>query len=204
MRGCSEPPRIAAGADDPGGAGNIGPRFLPMNVETLPAIVPLPNPDSPANAAAATVADMPRATPRTDKAARFSVSLPANLLDELDAMVASRGFPSRSHAIAEMARERLLEHSQALGTESMAGTISLVYDYRKRNLQRQLADIQHRHYLLVVASMHVHLEHHHYLEVLLVQGPARDLRKLADTLAGTKGVSHARLNLTATAMPQLL
>ena len=136
--------------------------------------------------------------------ARFSVSLPSDLLDELDDMVVSRKFPSRSHAIAEMARERLVDHAQELGTKSMAGTITLLYDYRKRNLQRRLADIQHEHYLLVVASMNVHLEHHHYLEVLLVQGPARELRKLSDTLGGCKGVKHARLQLTATAMPQLL
>ena len=136
--------------------------------------------------------------------ARFSVSLPSDLLDELDDMVSSRKFPSRSHAIAEMARERLIDHAQELGTKSMAGTITLLYDYRKRNLQRRLADIQHEHYLLVVASMNVHLEHHHYLEVLLVQGPARELRKLSDTLGGCKGVKHARLQLTATAMPPLL
>ncbi len=152
-------------------------------------------------ASARVMRTMPRSRP---KLARFSVSLPADLLDELDAMVARRKFPSRSHAIADMAREQLLEHTQELGTKSMAGTISLVYDYRKRNLQRKLADIQHENYLMVVASMHVHLEHHHYLEVLLVQGSARDLRRLADTLAGTKGVQHARLHLTATAMPPLL
>jgi CopG family nickel-responsive transcriptional regulator len=136
--------------------------------------------------------------------ARFSVSLPSDLLDELDDMVTSRKFPSRSHAIAEMARERLVDHAQELGTKSMAGTITLLYDYRKPNLQRRLADIQHEHYLLVVASMNVHLEHHHYLEVLLVQGPTRELRKLSDTLGGCKGVKHARLQLTATAMPPLL
>jgi len=136
--------------------------------------------------------------------ARFSVSLPADLLDELDDMVARRKFPNRSHAIAEMARDRLIEHAQELGTQSMAGTITLVYDYRKRNLQRRLADIQHRHYLMVVTSMHVHLEHHHYLEVLLVQGPARQLRDLADTLAACKGVKHSKLTLTTTAMPPLL
>jgi CopG family transcriptional regulator, nickel-responsive regulator len=143
-------------------------------------------------------------SPARPRLARFSVSLPAGLLDELDAMVTRRKLPNRSHAIAEMAREQLIEHAQELGTKSMAGTISLVYDYRKSNLQRRLADIQHQHYLLVVASMNVHLEHHHYLEVLLVQGPARALRELADTLGACKGVKHARLHLTATAMPPLL
>ena len=143
-------------------------------------------------------------SPRATKVARFSVSLPESLLAELDDMVVRRKLPNRSHAIAEMAREQLLDHAQELGTKSMAGTISLVYDYRKRNLQRKLADIQHQNYLMVVTSTHVHLEHHHYLEVLLVQGPARDLRRLADTLAACKGVKHARLHLTATAMPPLL
>lgn len=136
--------------------------------------------------------------------ARFSVSLPADLLDELDDMVARRKLPNRSHAIAEMARDRLIEHAQELGTQRLAGTITLVYDYRKRNLQRKLADIQHRNFLMVVTSMHVHLENHHYLEVLLVQGPARELRDLADTLAACKGVKHAKLTLTATAIPPLL
>jgi len=141
---------------------------------------------------------------RRSTLARFSVSLPSDLLDELDDMVARRKLPNRSHAIAEMARDRLIEHAQELGVQRMAGTITLVYDYRKRNLQRQIADIQHRNYLMVVTSMHVHLENHHYLEVLLVQGPARELRELADTLAACKGVKHAKLNLTATPMPPLL
>jgi len=141
---------------------------------------------------------------RKPSLARFSVSLPSDLLDELDDMVLQRKLPNRSHAIAEMAREQLTEHAREEGTKSMAGTISLVYDYRKRNLQRKLADIQHENYLMVVTSTHVHLEHHHYLEVLLVQGPARELRQLADTLAACKGVKHAKLSLTATAMPPLL
>ena len=163
------------------------------------AVLPLAVP--PASSKVAAFHPMPRSRPSL---ARFSVSLPSDLLDDLDAMVVSRKLPNRSHAIAEMAREQLTEHARELGTKSMAGTISLVYDYRKRNLQRKLADIQHANYLMVVTSMQVHLEHHHYLEVLLVQGPPRALRTLADTLAACKGVKHVRLQLTATAMPPLL
>lgn len=162
------------------------------------ALLPLAEcPESPKVA----ISPMPRRQPSL---ARFSVSLPSDLLDELDDMVVRRKLPNRSHAIAEMAREQLTEHAREVGTKSMAGTISLVYDYRKRNLQRKLADIQHENYLMVVTSTHVHLEHNHYLEVLLVQGPARELRRLADTLAACKGVKHAKLSLTATAMPPLL
>jgi CopG family nickel-responsive transcriptional regulator len=86
----------------------------------------------------------------------------------------------------------------------MAGTINLVYDYRKRNLQARLMDIQHKYYLMVVTSQHVHLEHHHYLEVLLVQGPPAELRELADELATCKGVKYCKLQLAAEALPPLL
>jgi len=142
--------------------------------------------------------------PRKQTVARFSVSLPADLLDELDEMVKRRGFQSRSQAIAALARDGLVDFQTELGTRSMAGTINLVYDYRKRNLQPRLMAIQHKYFMMVVTSLHVHLEHHHYLEVLLVQGPPPKLRQLADELATCKGVKYCKLQLAAEALPPLL
>lgn len=145
---------------------------------------------------------MPR--PKSDKIARISVSLPESLLDELDAMVQRRGYQSRSQAVAALTRDGLVEFATQLGTESVAGTINLVYDHTQKGLQSRLAAIQHRYYLMVVTSMHVHLEDHNYMEVLLVQGPAQKLRELADALITTRGVKQGKLTLTATAMPPLL
>jgi CopG family nickel-responsive transcriptional regulator len=142
--------------------------------------------------------------PPTERAARFSISLPSGLAAQLDRMVRARGFKNRSQAIAEMVRTQISELRVETGTGSTAGTISLVYDYRKRNLQTTLSAIQHRYYLLIVASMHVHLEHHQYLEVLLVQGPPARVRRLADELITCKGVRHGKLQLTAVGIPPLL
>jgi CopG family nickel-responsive transcriptional regulator len=139
---------------------------------------------------------MPRA--KSDKLARFTVSLPESLLDELDDMVTSRGYASRSQAVAALARDGLVEHAARDGATSVAGTINLVYD------QARLAAIQHKYYLMVVTSMHVHLEDHNYMEVLLVQGPAAKLRTLADELITVRGVKQGKLTLTAAAMPPLL
>lgn len=140
----------------------------------------------------------------SDRLARFSVSLPESLLDELDEMVKRRGYASRSQAVAALARDGLVEYAAQIGTTSVAGTISLVYDYRKAGLQAKLAAIQHKYYLMVVTSMHVHLEHHHYMEVLLVQGPADQLQTLANELVTVRGVKQGKLSLTATALPPLL
>jgi CopG family nickel-responsive transcriptional regulator len=57
---------------------------------------------------------------------------------------------------------------------------------------------------MVVTSMHVHLEHHNYMEVLLVQGPADKLQALADELVTVRGVKQGKLTLAATALPPLL
>ena len=141
---------------------------------------------------------------KAEKVVRFSISLPSGLAAQLDGMVGGRGFKNRSQAIGEMVRSQLSELKVEAGTGSTAGTISLVYDYRRRNLQAALSAIQHKYYLLIVASMHVHLEHHHYLEVLLVQGPPRQVRRLADELVTCKGVRHGKLQLTAVGIPPLL
>jgi CopG family nickel-responsive transcriptional regulator len=144
------------------------------------------------------------AAAKRDKTARFTVSLPESLLDELDVMVKRRGYASRSQAVATLARDGLVDYAAHIGTASVAGTISLVYDHRKAGLQAKLAAIQHNYYLMVVTSMHVHLEHHNYMEVLLVQGPADKLQALADELVTVRGVKQGKLTLTATALPPLL
>lgn len=132
------------------------------------------------------------------KAARFSVSLPAALLTQLDQMTAEKGYDNRSLAIADMIRERLVEHHQKSGTEQIAGTITLVYDHHKAQVQAALTDIQHDHQEVIVSTLHVHLDHHNCLEVLVVRGQANRVRKIADELISAKGVKQGKLTVTAT------
>ena len=40
----------------------------------------------------------------------------------------------------------------------------------------------------MISATHVHLDHHHCLEVILARGPANILKRLADRLIGAKGV----------------
>jgi len=46
--------------------------------------------------------------------------------------------------------------------------------------------------------MHIHLDGHNCLEVLVVRGLGREIKKIADRLIGTKGVIHGKLTLTTT------
>jgi CopG family transcriptional regulator, nickel-responsive regulator len=146
---------------------------------------------------------MARKRKRKENAARITISLPTSLFDELDAMVAARGFASRSQALSKMISEQLVRDAEQLGRQIMAGTITLIYDHSKPGLQSRLMKLQHGFLKEIISSQHVHLEHHHSLEVLLVQGPGRRLRQIADTLIACKGVKHGNLNVTSTILPPI-
>jgi CopG family nickel-responsive transcriptional regulator len=131
-------------------------------------------------------------------ATRFSVSLPPSLLDQLDEMAAEKGYDNRSLAIADMIRAQLVEHRQKMDSGEIAGTITLVYDHHKPHLQAGLTDIQHDHHEVILSTVHVHLDHHNCLEVLIVRGQASVIRKIADELIAAKGVKHGKLTVTTT------
>ncbi len=131
-------------------------------------------------------------------ATRLSLSLPNGLAAELDRLVAEKAAASRSALVAELVRDAVVEHRSRRGKQEIAGTITLVYDHHARNLQAKLTDIQHDCEGLIVSVMHVHLSHHDCLEVLVVRGPADQVRNLADQLAAVRGVKHGKLTITTT------
>jgi CopG family nickel-responsive transcriptional regulator len=135
---------------------------------------------------------------KVDRLSRFSLSMPANLVRQFDAMAQEKGFANRSQAVAELVRSALVEHHAQVGLHDIAGTVTLVYDHHKRNIQGLLTDIQHEHGNWIISTLHVHLDHHHCMEVMAVRGPAAQVKAMADQLITAKGVKHGKLTVTTT------
>ena len=129
---------------------------------------------------------------------RFSISMPGELLAQLDAMSKAKGYSNRSLAVADMVRAHLVEHHGQKGAHEIAGTVTLVYDHHKPHVQTLLMGIQHDHGGIIIAAMHVHLDHHNCMEMLAVRGPASAVNEVADRLIAAKGVKHGRLTVTTT------
>jgi CopG family nickel-responsive transcriptional regulator len=132
------------------------------------------------------------------RVARFSISLDKDLLRQLDRMLREKGYKNRSLAVADMVRERLVEHRQEVDDHEAAATITLVYDHHKSHVQETLTELQHRFRGSIVSTLHVHLDHHNCLEVLVLRGKPSEIRALADRLIAAKGVKHGKLTLTTT------
>lgn len=136
--------------------------------------------------------------------ARLSMSLPAELLRQLDMMVDERGLPSRSQLIAELIRHALAEHeAHTRPDEMLAGTITIVYRGDRGRVRHQLAQTQADYLKEVISSQHVFLEDDQSLEVLLVQGPALLLKELCDALRRVRGVQQLQLVTTTALLPPL-
>jgi CopG family nickel-responsive transcriptional regulator len=135
--------------------------------------------------------------------ARLSVSLPSELLAQLDAMVAERGLPSRSQMISELIRHELAEHSEGLNGAVLAGTITLIYRAESGRVRQALAQTQGEFVKEVISSQHVFLEDDQSMEVLLVQGPSERLRELCDQLRKLRGVQQIKLVTTTALLPPL-
>ncbi len=135
---------------------------------------------------------------KKETVSRFSLSMPAGLVRELDKMLKVKGYVNRSQAVADMVSAHLVEYHGGEGDREIAGTITLVYDHHQRNVQALLTDIQHDHQDVIIATLHVHLDHHNCMEVLAVRGTADLVRLVADQLIAARGVKHGKLTVTTT------
>ncbi len=130
--------------------------------------------------------------------ARFGVSLPADLVRAFDASIARRGYRTRSEAIRDLMRDRLVEQEWQSVRRPVVGTVTIVYDHETRELNHVLTELQHQFHDAIACTTHVHLDEHHCLEVIVVRGRAEQVRTIADRLISTKGVKHGKLVCTTT------
>ncbi len=127
---------------------------------------------------------------------RITMSLDENLAKDFDLIIKERGYASRSEAIRDLLRQEVETHRQARdGKAQCVANFSFVYNHHERNLAERLTEAQHQQHDLVVASTHVHLDHEHCLESIILKGPATAVRGLADRTQAERGVRHGMLNL---------
>lgn len=128
---------------------------------------------------------------------RLSLTLPADVASAVDALAARKRAASRSALVADLLRAATTDAAAVAPGTRAAGAIVLFYDHHARGLQERLTAIQHDAGDLVLSVLHVHLDHHHCLEILAVRGRTDAIRRTADRLEAVRGVLRAQLCITA-------
>ena len=126
---------------------------------------------------------------------RTGLSLERELLERFDKAINRRGYQNRSEAIRDLIREYLVEEAVE-NNKVIVGTLTMVYDHHQPNLSAKLIEAQHEAASKVLAATHVHLDHHHCLEVVILKGRSGEVKSLADRILSLRGVKHGRLTVT--------
>jgi CopG family nickel-responsive transcriptional regulator len=126
---------------------------------------------------------------------RIGVSLEDALLEKFDELIAEKGYVNRSEAIRDLIRDALVQRSwsESDGREERVAVVTLVYDHDSSSLAQKLAHIQHENHKAVVSALHVHMDEHNCLEVLVLRGRGKDVIGMGEGLASTKGVKYGKV-----------
>ncbi len=129
------------------------------------------------------------------KVSRFGVSMESSLLQQFDALVQTKGYSNRSEAVRDLIRDALLQDRWSKGDEIVAGTVLLFYDHHHNHLVDEMMRIQHDYHEVILATTHLHIDHHNCLEIIVVKGKTATLRELGDRLIPLKGVFYGKLTV---------
>ena len=128
--------------------------------------------------------------------ARYTVTMPETLFKAFDRRNAKMGYGNRSEAIRDLVREALVREEWSQSDQRVAAVLTIVYDHHTRGLADKLTDLQHDHEQEIISALHVHLDHHNCLEIIVLRGAANKVRTLANALSVLKGVKHSSVTLT--------
>jgi len=134
---------------------------------------------------------------KDDPLIRFSVAIGGELLQRFDRYREEHQYPNRSEAVRGLMRAALIEEALQDEDAETVGVVTLIYDHHSSRISDRLTELQHEHLDRVVTSTHMHLDSARCLEVILLRGPTRLVRELANGLIGTKGIENGRLVLAA-------
>jgi len=129
---------------------------------------------------------------------RIGISLDKDLLSEFDALIARQGYQSRSEAVRDLVRQQLSQERLGDPKSEAVAAVFLVYDHHAANLSEKLIAIQHSHLLHAISSLHVHLDEHDCLEIIVLRGQVGEINKVGENILSMKGVKLGRVNLVAT------
>lgn len=104
---------------------------------------------------------------------------------------------NRSEAIRDLIRKHLVENEWEQGDKETLGTLTLLYNHHVRDLPDRLEHLQHEHFHRIISTMHVHVDEQNCLEVMVLRGKPAEIRSVADSILGVKGVKHGQLVMTS-------
>ena len=127
----------------------------------------------------------------------ISLSLPTDLLEELDSILGVEKSANRSEVLRQALRSYLSEYKKLEELKgNIIATISVLYNKEEKN--EELFKLQHEFSDMITAYLHSHLTETSCLEVMVIKGSSNRLKELVDGLKANKPVKQIKLSVMTT------
>jgi CopG family nickel-responsive transcriptional regulator len=133
---------------------------------------------------------------------RFTISLDDKLAQAFDAWIGERHYPNRSEAVRDLLRAELERTSRGDAAADCVASLSYVYNRHELDVTNRLTTLHHDNHDLLIASMHVPLDHDYRMETLALRGKLQVVQQFADLVCAQRGVRHGKLNLISVELHQ--
>lgn len=125
---------------------------------------------------------------------RISLTIPEELVSELDVIVESSEYGSRSKAVRDSIRQFITDYSwHHEPSQIFHGSVTIVYDHEQSGINDVLIELQHDVNELIISTQHVHFDHDLCLETLVVSGTGAEIRNFVNELKAIKGMKQVQV-----------
>jgi CopG family nickel-responsive transcriptional regulator len=126
------------------------------------------------------------------------MSLPSELLSEVDKSMIKIGFPDRSKAIQTALHSFIDDNEWKVEDEHLgAGTVIMLYDSHIFNQDTKSTQTQHKYNDVINAATHVHLDSDNCLENIMVKGKIKIIKNLVKDLSKNRGIKSLKVYLVS-------
>jgi CopG family transcriptional regulator, nickel-responsive regulator len=124
----------------------------------------------------------------------ISLSLPNELLEELDTALGEDRGATRSEVVRQAVRMYLTQNDELEKIKgNIIATITVLYEKTEQN--KELFRLQHEFDDMITAYLHAHLSETDCLEVMVIKGASDRLRRLIDGLKANKPVKQIKFSI---------
>ena len=124
----------------------------------------------------------------------ISLSLPTELLSELDSILGEPKSATRSEVLRQAVRSYINDYKKLGELEGdLIATVSVLYDKQEKNVE--LYKLQHEFGDMITAYLHSHLTESNCLEVMVIKGPSKRFKQLIDGLKANKPVKQIKFSI---------
>ena len=127
----------------------------------------------------------------------ISISVPEKLLQKVEASIKDQGFANRSEIIRQSLRA-FIKEGKSLNELEGNITASITIIYKRDASKVQISEIQHNFGHIISTFLHAHIDEGHCLEVIVVNGEAKKIRKLVDAFRTNEQINQLKIAILNT------